>query len=676
MNSFIRKPCRFIAFIAILLRLATSCASPPGAEATGTVLVRVSDGWSGSRGVVHDPAPPLGELTVLLDGAGPGDTAFSSAAVAGGSLELNLVAGAWVFSARALNADGLVILSGSASGRVDAALGASVSIILSPPEGSGVVSISYAVPPEAPAGALWRCVLADAVNSPVQAWDDDASVPGRVLAAVPSGYYSLSACLLDGAAVLAGSTDLVRVLDGLTTTVSVAAAIPEAEAALGFSFDDRSPLAVTASVLCRAVVRGFPLRLQANAPSGAVCRWSVLGSVLAEGSIVDISTTGLPRSGRVDLGVFSGSSAGAAELAFVVEEPALRAGYSVYAAVTAVQEPGSQVLSRPAMLSASANGTMLGAASDGTSSKAEIWKLDPASNEMEPVSSLAIKIGGSARKATMLALSPDGGWLAAANSESGWIWTVPVGADGILGTPTELVGGSAGLEGLGYLRGLCFSPDGSRLYALSNADRSVYALELNGGVWAPVFRTALDEYACGVLSVLKAMALSPSGATLTVAAAGSDAVVFFDTGTSMLAWRGEARLNAGCTGLDYPQALAFSPDGASLAVACKDSSSLLVIDAATCGQVSQALFNAGNGFSGVPQALAYAHDGSALGVTLADGLVVLGLPAEPGSPVFGRFDTADSPALATPLGLTFANDAFYTASPDGAALVIIGTPEP
>ena len=676
MKNLIRFLAYRLGMMGVFWILAGSCATPPGSELTAAVTIQVSDGWAGSRGLVFDPAPPLTALIVLLDGDGPGTAGFSSLEAAGGSVELALATGDWVFSARALDTDGVEILSGSASARVESASGATVSIALCPIAGLGTISLLYTVPPEAPTSAKWQCVLSDADGLPVRVWDDDISVGGRILADIPAGYFTLAARLLDDALLLSGSTDLVRVLRGLSSSVTVSLAIPAAQTGIGLVFDYLSPFAVGASQVSRAAVRGYPLRVRASGPAGAVYRWSSLGSVLAEGSVVDISTTGLPGLGRLDLSVFSGSAAGAAELAFELEEPALRAGHSLYATVTSAEEPGSQVLARPAMLSASADGSVLGIGSDGTASKAEIWRADAVSGELVPKSAAAIRIGGSARKATQIAVAPAGDYLAAANSESGWIWVAPVDGNGMLGTPVELVGGSSGLETLGYVRGLAFSPDSSRLYALSNADRAVYAFSRSSEAWTLAFRSSLDAFPCGTLSVLKALAINQDGSALALAAAGSDAIIILDVGSSALTWRGQARLSDGFSGLDYPQALAFSPDGARLAVACKDSASIMLFDSFVIETASSTLYNAGNGFSGVPLALTFTGDGAAIGIGVADGLVVLRLPAglEPAS--FGRFDAADTPALATPLGLAFADDAFYAASPDGAALVIVGKPAP
>ena len=675
MNTTRHVSARNLAVLAVFCALFASCAVPAGTEATARVTIRVAEEGSAARGIVYNPAPPVGELAVTLDGDGPGSAGFSSIPVNGGTLELDLVAGQWAFTAKACNADGIAILEGSASARVDTAVTASVSITVRPPAGFGTITLLYTAPPEVPASALWRCALANASGILVQSWDDPIDAERRTLTGIPTGYYALSTRIMDGATPVSGATNVVRVLRDMSTTVPIAMAVKIAGAGIGIVCDPQIPLDTGITMLSRAAVRGFPLRLRASGPSDATYRWSCLGTIVAEGQIVDVPTTALPHAVALDLDVFGGLSAGAAALQLELQEPPRKAGWSLYATIGVATDSASQVLTRPAMLSASADGSVLGVASDGTSSRAELWRADPKSGELIPKSMAAIRIGGSARRATMLTVAPAGDHLAAANSESGWIWVAPADENGVLGTPSELVAGSAGLETMGYVRGLCFSPDASHLYALSNSDRAIYAFARSGESWTLAFRSPLDDFPCGTLSVLKSMAISPDGSALAVAAAGSDAVIMLAVGSTALSWKGQARLASGFTGLDYPQALAFSPDGAMLAVACKDTASVVLLDPAAIESTPSTLYNATSGFSGVPHALAFAGDGLAIGIGVADALVVLRLPSGSQPAAFGRFDATDSPALSSPLGLAFANAAFYTASPDGAALAIIGKPD-
>lgn len=672
---------------SILCGLFLSCAQPPGAQLEAPVSIRVAERVpaTGARGQVWNPAPPLSDLRIAVDGFGPGGAGFLAADAGSGNLELSLVSGFWSFEARASDASGGVILTGSAAGRVDPVLGARFSITLAPPSGLGSIDIRYTPPEAAPAEALWRCALSDASGTQVLAWDDAVTTTNRLVEGVSSGYYELSYRLMDGTGGLGGATGIVRVLCGFSTSLSLSCSIPEAGAGLGLVFDAGEPLGTKASLLSRAAVRGFPLRVTATGPAGASYRWSQGGLVLAYGQTVELPTTGLPARGAIDVTVFKGppaggagggaggAVAGAASLVFSLEDRPLKAGWSHYASIDAQSDPGSQVIARPAALSASADGRLLGVLSDAASSKLELWKRDPVSRELLPGAAAAIKVGGSARKASELALSPAGDWVAVANSESAWIWLARIHDDGSLGPPSSFSGGQAGLEGLGYVRGLCFSPDSTRLYALSNADRAVYVFGRSGGEWSPVFSLKLDGTPSGTLSVLKDLALSPDGTMLAVAAAGSDALVFLDCTADAVAWGGEARLGAGYARLDYPQVLDFSPDGLSLAVACRDSRALVVFDSAT--RTSRQVLATAEGLSGVPLALSYKADSSSLAVASTDGLHIAQALAGGALSLVAHFDQADATALVAPCAVAWASGAFMASSVDAASMAMVSRPD-
>jgi DNA-binding beta-propeller fold protein YncE len=316
-------------------------------------------------------------------------------------------------------------------------------------------------------------------------------------------------------------------------------------------------------------------------------------------------------------------------------------------------------------------GTVLALASDGTSSKLEVWMADPASGELVPGAATTIRIGGTARKATILAISGDGSYVGAAASESSWIWLTQVALDGSLGGPVELVGGSGGLSGMGYVRGLAFSPDADRLYALSNTDRSVYVFQRTGAAWSLLQRFALDDQPCGTLSVLRSLAINHDGSRLAVAAASSDVVVILDVGPGGLVWRSEVRRTAGFPDIDYPQALAFSPSG-RLATGCKDSGALVILDVDAVPPVTIAVRKAPDGLPGVPAALSWSADGRFIGLSTFGAAAILHLDAEGQFKGSSVFDAADAAGLASPAGLAMVGSSLYLACPDTQALVILG----
>ncbi|MFH2116134.1 MAG: hypothetical protein ABIJ86_16665 [Spirochaetota bacterium] len=642
------------------------------------------DCLDGSRALVYDPAPLPDDLLVFLQGTGPGGALLTEVPVTGAALEMSLCTGDWVFDARAEDGEGVVFLAGTAAATVHPATGAMVAIALSPVPGLGSLTVAYTMPTQVSASAVWNCDLTAQEGLVVAAWEDQLEASSRAVAGIPSGYYMLGSRLLDGELLLSGRVDLVRLLAGRSTAIPLALEIPLASVGLDVELDHRAPVGVSAALLSRAAVRGFPLRVRATGPvgfpSGVDYRWSAMGTPLAQGELADIPSLGLPRSGVIDLVAFSGTSAGAAGLAYSLAEPVAKDSWSFYAAVGLADEPASQVLGRPAMIAASlvasqggsgAAAAVVAIASDETSSKLELWMSDPASGEMVPGASAAIRIGGTVKKATILRISGNGSYVGAAASESGWIWLVPVGTDGSLGTPVELVGGSGDLSGMGYVRGLAFSPSADRLYVLSNSDRSVYVFQRMDAAWALLQRFALDDQPCGLLSVLKALAISSDGSRLAVAAASSDVVAILDTGAGGLEWRGEARRTAGFTDIDYPQSLVFSPGG-RLAVGCKDSGALVILDVDAVPPATVAVSGATDGLPGAPAALSWSADGQFIGLSSLDASTIIRLDANGLPQGLSVFDAADAAGLGAPAGLAMVGNSLYLACPDGQALVILG----
>ena len=721
-----RRPVCLVPTLAVILTLvlASSCRFPTDLEKTkpeesARVFFSIKENFGDnfatsylikamkavdsvvtSRALVFDPAPLSTDLLVYIEGTGPGAAVLEPMPVSGSTLELNLSAGDWEFKAKALDSENIIFLAGTAAAKVDPVKGAKVVIALNPVPGLGGVAVSYLAPAQITDSAVWNCSISDQEGSVVAAWEDTLDTLGRLVSEVPSGYYLLASRLMDGELTLAGRIDLVRVLTDRSTTVSIALEIPVAGLGLDMDFDDQRPVGLTAALLSRAAVRGLPLRVRAGGLgeflSPLTFHWSAMGKPLAQGQLVDIPTEQLPRSGIIDLLAFSETSAGAAGLPYSLSEPELRAGWCLYASVGPEEEPASQVLGRPAMVGASLAayqgvdgglscepGTVLAVASDETSSKLELWLPDPDRGELVPGASALIKINGTVKKASVLAISADGSYVAAAASESSWIWLVPVSPEGQLGVPLELVGGSGELSGMGYVRGLAFSPNADHLYALSNADRSIYVFQRSANTWSLLQRFALDDQACGVLSVLKALAISPDGATLAVAAASSDAVVLLNVTASGLVWRSEARRAAGFPEIDYPQTLAFSPEdttdglpdgislGGRLAIGCKDSAALLLLDIEAVPPEEIAVCGAPDGLPGAPTALSWSADGSFIGLATPQAIALIRLPADGQPQTVSVFDAADAAGLGAPAGLAMVGSCLYLASPDAQALVIL-----
>ena len=672
-EAFVSRSARLAATLACVACLA-SCSWFHGPERTGRVSIRATEAVP--RAGLHDPAPPVGSLVVSVSGDGPGAAALAETPLAGGSLELDLAAGPWTFQAVARDTGGAVCLSGSSAAVVDPALGATVAIVTTPVPGIGRTVLEYDAPDDASPEATWSGRLETASGEPVAAWTDGLEATGRTIEDLASGYYLLELGIMDDGIALGGRTDVLRILAGRTTTVALSVTIAQAGATLDVVMVDRGPFAVGAAFLSWDLVRGFPLLAEADGPADGRYVWSSGPARLAEGRTALLPTAHLTATGSVDLYSFADGAAGGVSLPYSLSEPVVDGEWGRYTALSATDCPEAPALASPAMAASSADGTVTVVASDATGSRVDVWHTCAATPDPAFAASSTVRIGGSLRKATMLAVSPDGRYAGLANADSGWAWIA--GLEGGNFDIAELQDDGGNLSGMGYVRGLAFAPDSGWLYLLSNANRALYAFQREGSAWVFASRTDLDGLPCGALSTLKGLALSSDGTVAAIAAAGSDAVAILDLAGATVTWRGQAVLGPTFPLLDYPTTLAFRPGSLVLAIGARDSSALVVLDCSAVGDpVPMAALAAADGMpEGGPSSLAWSPPGAELAVagtgTLA--LVDAGVPASPA--LAARFDMATIPELTGSGSVAYTARYLAAVFPASAAMTLFGHPDP
>jgi len=138
-----------------------------------------------------------------------------------------------------------------------------------------------------------------------------------------------------------------------------------------------------------------------------------------------------------------------------------------------------------------------------------------------------------------------------------------------------------GLDGLNGPRGLALSPDGAHLYVASANDDAVAVFRRDPATGDLTFveRHKNGEGGVDGLDDARAVALSPDGLYVYVAAARSDAVAVFSRNptTGALAYVERQKDGVdGVNGLNGATALALSPDGSSLYVAGQTDDALAV----------------------------------------------------------------------------------------------------
>lgn len=633
-------------------------------EADGAAL-------AASRGAVYGPEPAVAR--VLVEGLGPGTARYSGES-SGSSLTASLAAGAWSFTARAFDADGLEFLSGSGEASVDPVAGATVAIELSPPPGPGAFELALEAPPETAPDSVWSVALTDPAGLAAAAWELPLGTPPVSAAPLEAGYYLLSLTLVSGDIRVGGGAHVVRILAGRTSSAAVSVDVASAACTLVLALRPRDPLPVAPFARSRGAALGFPFVVDAGL-GGAVARalWYERGARVAEGTPASIDLRGLSASGALDLAAFSEEGAGAGTLPYSIVLPARRGSWALRARADSVSEAGSAAFPELALAASGAEGRLLVLGSGAATTTLETW-VDPGDGEPRPRAALPLRAAGSARKATALALSRDGRFLAAGNEQGSWLWACEVYPDGSFGPPWSVDGSTGAPPGFGYVRGLAFAPDGESFYALSAADRAVYRFVRSGDAWVPDSAFLLDPTPSGVLGSLKDLAVSADGSLVALSAADSDAVVLLEAGAAGLAWRGEIR-KAAVPALDGPADLEFAPAGNLLAASCPVSDSAVFIDCAEAPIPAGVLGPAAAPFlaDGTPT-LAWSPDGSFLAVAVPGALAFV-RPGDGSAPsVDAVFGAGDEAALAALSRAVFLGGRALAAACAGA-LVLSGVPD-
>lgn len=170
------------------------------------------------------------------------------------------------------------------------------------------------------------------------------------------------------------------------------------------------------------------------------------------------------------------------------------------------------------------------------------------------------------KSADHLAISKDGRFIAAAASQGGWIWLGRLGPDGGIVSTSYLSSSSGGdLGDFKYVKALCFSPSGDRLYAACSSSNKVYAFATLAG--------SLEYLHSKELKINEASSLPPADMILTasgllaISATAASRIFILQDGADLeiLYCLDNAGGNAG---LYKPDALAVSSRGDSFYALC------------------------------------------------------------------------------------------------------------
>jgi hypothetical protein len=314
---------------------------------------------------------------------------------------------------------------------------------------------------------------------------------------------------------------------------------------------------------------------------GAQARWFMEGAAAGEGTSLILDTADLPSSIRVDLIADLGGRQGSAGALITLKEATWAGDFAQAALVT---DPGeTQAPWNEAEACASLpSGMMALAFLDGSSSNIVLYKPDAGGIGPMALSSAKARIGGSSKRATGLALSPDGSRLYAYNKSSGWLARFAISPAGALSQTGAFSPADLGLRPEALVAGLAFSVDGGRIYLMDAQARGIHAYPCSEGDFAAMTPILSIEGVTGGQSG------SPALSGMTAAGAGRVLAFSQSADTAWLIREGPDALeildildHSSCPGLmDGPSDICFDAEADQAYLLCAGSQA---ISRVTCG---------------------------------------------------------------------------------------------
>jgi 6-phosphogluconolactonase (cycloisomerase 2 family) len=155
--------------------------------------------------------------------------------------------------------------------------------------------------------------------------------------------------------------------------------------------------------------------------------------------------------------------------------------------------------------------------------------------------------------------------------------------DGTLSLVDQEIDGSGGVSTLASCRGVAVSPDGKHVYTAALLDNAVTWFSRNSATGALTFTSgdSVSGASMSGYSGANALVVSPDGAHVYLASRADDAVVAFSrdsTSGDLTNIDSEFDNTAGVDGLDAAEAIAVSPDGKSVYVAAEEDDAVAVFE--------------------------------------------------------------------------------------------------
>jgi len=209
------------AIVVVSTFVLAACSSPvgPPANANGSLQIMVANNIN-TRTIV--PAIDMTAATYTVTGTGPNSATFTATTTGSPVTETGLAVGSWTVVVNASNSTPTLIGTGSATATVSIGATTPVAVNVTPISGTGSLALTVDWPTTVTSPSI-TATLTPAPSGTPQ--DLTFSVSGATAtysnSAVANGYYTLTLNLLNNGVVVAGATDVVRIVTGQPTSGTI-----------------------------------------------------------------------------------------------------------------------------------------------------------------------------------------------------------------------------------------------------------------------------------------------------------------------------------------------------------------------------------------------------------------------------------------------------------------------
>jgi hypothetical protein len=317
-----------LAALTVIAMLG-SCTPPGISQNEGSLVVQIAPMDSAARLMV--PGIDMNITSYIVSGTGPSSASFSTTTSGTTATVPGLAIGAWTVAVDGKNAAGTVIGHGSASVQVASGATATASVSVLPIVGTGTLSLTVSWPSAQVASPSIVATLTPPTGSAItMAFSTPTNGSATYSnSALMNGYYTLTLQLKDGAAMVMGAVDVVRIVKDQTTTGTIAfSAVNTGKGTVTVTITPQmlNPITVTTTGQVATAGTGVPMTVTAAVPGGTgnvVDVWYVNGASIGTGTSITLNSAATPLAVgtyRLDVTSFTtdGLRAGSATNTFTV----------------------------------------------------------------------------------------------------------------------------------------------------------------------------------------------------------------------------------------------------------------------------------------------------------------------------------------------------------------------